>query len=92
MRGTSCTGNVRLDHHQQCGDASRKNSLYFLPYKYNYQLPGGGHILMNIFFGGDTVGQWLALPPLSKKVVGLVLGLGPFCAEFAGLHVSHSAK
>lgn len=47
---------------------------------------------MNIFFGGNTVGQWLALPPLSKKVLGSVLGLVPFCVEFAGLHVSRSAK
>ncbi|KAG5849616.1 hypothetical protein ANANG_G00112830 [Anguilla anguilla] len=33
--------------------------------------------------GADTVAQWLALSPHSKKVVGLNLGLGPFCAEFA---------
>lgn len=31
--------------------------------------------------------QWLAVSPHSKKVVGLTLGLGPFCVESKNMHL-----
>lgn len=30
--------------------------------------------------------RWLVLQPHSKNVVGVILGLGPFCVDFASSH------